>query len=162
MPADAESVLDLRARALARPVVRVGEAAGRLVLLFTLGGEQLALEAAWLMGVTKLSTLAPLPGAQPPVRGVTVWQGELLTVLDIRALLGIPTSALSDMTRLLVIGQQRARFGLIVDAVGDVVDFAEARILPAPDNSPARPYLVGVTADARLILDGERLLELFD
>src|SRR5207237_8924018 len=99
-----EAVLEARARVLARAVVEVARAAGRLVLLFTLGGEQLALEARWLMGVTKLLTLAPLPGAEAPVRGVTVWQGELLTVLDIRALLGIPTLALSDMNALLVIG----------------------------------------------------------
>ena len=93
---------------------------------------------------------------------MTVWQGDLLTVMDIRTMLGISTAALNDMTRLLVVGKQRARFGLIVDSVGDVVDFANERVLAAPDASPARAHLLGVSADARLIIDGERLLELFD
>jgi purine-binding chemotaxis protein CheW len=159
--ADGE-LLELRARALARPVADASQRAGRLVLFFTLGGEQLALEARWLLGVHKLTTLAPLPGAEPPVRGVTVWQGELLTVLDIRTMLGISTKALSDMTRLLVLGERRARFGLVVDSVGDVVDFADEHMLPVPQSAKTREYLLGVTADARLLLDGERLLQLFD
>src|SRR4051812_33899174 len=98
---DADALLDARARALAQPVALAGETTGRLILFFTLGGEQLAMEAAWLLGVTKLTSLVSLPGAEAPIRGVTVWQGELVTVLDIRALLGISTSVLSDMTRLL-------------------------------------------------------------
>lgn len=134
----------------------------RLVLFFTLGGEQLAIEATRLLGVHKLTTLAPLPGADAPIRGVTVWQGELLTVLDIRSMLGISTKALSDMTRLLVLGERRATFGLIVDTVGDCVELADDQVLPVPPSARTPEYLMGVTADARLLLDGERLLQLFD
>jgi len=127
-----------------------------------LGGERLAIEARWLLGVTKVTMLAGLPGAEPPVRGVTVWRGELLTVLDIRPNLGISTAALSDLTRILVLGERRARFGLLVDSVSDVVDLFAGDLLPIPAASLARDYLIGVTADAGLVLDGQRLLQLFD
>jgi purine-binding chemotaxis protein CheW len=160
--ADERAVLERRTRELARTVVDDVRAEGRPVLSFLLGGEKLILEARWMLGVGKLTSLSSLPGAEPPVRGVTVWRGDLLTVLDIRPLLGISTSGLSDLTRLLVLGARRARFGLLVDAVGDVATLADDEVHEAPASSLAREYLIGVTADASLVLDGERLLQLFD
>ncbi len=162
MPAESSSILARRARALARPLADESRRDGRLVVHFTLGGERLVLEARWLLGITKLTTLAALPGAVPPVRGVTVWRGDLLTILDIRPVLGISTAGLGDLTRVLVVGERRPRFGLLVDGVGDVVDLADVGLLPAPAGSPARDYLLGVTADAGLVLDGAKLLQLFD
>lgn len=154
--------MERRTRELARPAQVAARATGRLVLRFSLGGEQLAIEARWMLGVAKVTLLAGLPGAEPPVRGVTVWRGDLLTVLDIRPNLGISTAALSDLTRILVLGQRRARFGLLVDTVSEVADLAEEDLLPIPAGSLARDYLIGVTADAGLVLDGQRLLQLFD
>ena len=162
MRADAREVLSRRARELAQRPVAATAVRGTLSVFFTLGGEQLAVEARWLLGVTKLGALAALPGAEPPLRGITTWRGELLTVLDVRTLLGIPTTGLTDMTRLLVMGVGRPRFGLIVDTVGDCVDLPENHIRPVSDSSRAQQYVLGVTSDARLVLDGARLLELFD
>jgi purine-binding chemotaxis protein CheW len=159
---DQAAILARRTRALAHPVAHASRTVGRLVVHFTLGGERLVIEARWLLGIMKLTALAALPGAEPPVRGVTVWRGDLLTVLDIRSVLGISTAVLNDLTRVLVIGERRARCGLLVDAVGDVVDISHIGLLPAPANSLARDYLIGVTADAALVLDGARLLQLFD
>src|SRR4051812_44295095 len=102
---DEQKILERRTRELARPVHTASHADGRLVVHFTLGGEHLVIEAKWLLGVTKVTTLAALPGAEAPVRGVTVWRGDLLTVLDIRPVLGISTAVLSDLTRVLVLGE---------------------------------------------------------
>jgi purine-binding chemotaxis protein CheW len=162
MSPDTEVLMARRTRELAKPIVIASRTSGRLVVHFTLGGERLAIEARWMLGVAKLTTLAALPGAEAPVRGVTVWRGELLTVLDIRPVLGISTAVLSDLTRVLVLGARRARFGLLVDAVGDVMDLSSTDLLPTPPSSLASEFLIGVTADAGLVLDGERLLQLFD
>lgn len=154
--------MERRTRELARPLEATNRTAGVLLLQFSLGGERLAIEARWLLGVSKVSMLAGLPGAELPVRGVTVWRGELLTVLDIRPNLGISTAVLSDLTRILVLGERRARFGLLVDTVSDVADLSTADLLSVPSGSLARDYLLGITADAGLVLDGQRLLQLFD
>ena len=162
MRGETEDVMARRTRELARPIESTTRAGGMLLLHFTLGGERLAIEARWLLGVAKVTLLAGLPGAEPPVRGVTVWRGELLTVLDIRPNLGISTAALSDLTRILVLGERRPRFGLLVDSVSEVADLPTADLLPVPSGSLAREYMIGVTADAGLVLDGQRLLQLFD
>lgn len=154
--------MERRTRELARPLDSTTRVAGRLLLYFSLGGERLAIEARWLLGVAKVTLLAGLPGAEPPVRGVTVWRGDLLTVLDIRPNLGISTAALSDLTRILVLGERRARFGLLVDSVSEVADLSTSDLLPVPPGSLAHEFLIGVTADAGLVLDGQRLLQLFD
>lgn len=162
MHADEREILARRARELARPLAGEERRDERPVVRFTLGGERIAIEARWLLGVARLATLAPLPGAEPPLRGVTVWQGELLTVLDLRTLLGISTVGLSDLTRVLVVGDRRPRLGLLVDAVGESGVLASDALHPAPDGSPGRDLLLGVTADAERVLDGARLLQLFD
>lgn len=162
MRGETEDVMARRTRELARPIESTTRAGGMLLLHFTLGGERLAIEARWLLGVAKVTLLAGLPGAEPPVRGVTVWRGELLTVLDIRPNLGISTAALSDLTRILVLGERRPRFGLLVDSVSEVAALPTADLLPVPSGSLAREYMIGVTADAGLVLDGQRLLQLFD
>jgi Chemotaxis signal transduction protein len=157
-----EDVMERRTRELARPLDITSRAKGILLLHFSLGGEHLAIEARWLVGVAKVTLLAGLPGAEPPVRGVSVWRGELLTVLDIRPNLGISTAALSDLTRILVLGERRARFGLLVDTVSEVADLSTTDLLHVPSGSLARDYLIGVTADAVRVLDGQRLMQLFD
>lgn len=162
MRVETEDVMARRTRELARPIESTTRAGGILLLHFTLGGERLAIEARWLLGVAKVTLLAGLPGAEAPVRGVTVWRGELLTVLDIRPNLGISTAALSDLTRILVLGERRPRFGLLVDSVSEVADLPTADLLPVPSGSLSREYMIGVTADAGLVLDGQRLLQLFD
>ena len=57
---------------------------------------------------------------------------------------------------------RRARFGLLVDAVGSVDELTDVELLPAAAGSLAGDYLMGVTADAGLVLDGARLMQLFD
>lgn len=162
MSGDSVDLLLRRSLMLARPLADATLQQRRLVAHFTLGGERLAIEARWLLGVTRLTSLAPLPGAEPPIRGVTVWRGDLLTVLDIRSVLGISTSMLNDLTRVLVLGDRRARFGLLADAASECTELLETALLSAPSSSMAREYLIGTTAEAELLLDGEKLLQLFD
>ena len=78
---------------------------------FTLAGETYALESCYAYEVFRLSTFARLPSKTPLAFGVTVWRGHLLTILDIRSVLGLSVTALSDLARVIVVGQNRPEFG---------------------------------------------------
>ncbi len=155
-----QRLLEQRARDLARPLAE--PATDRLDLLtFRLAGETCALATPWIREVFPLSQLAPLPGAPPPAVGITVWRGNLLPVLDVRATLGLPTATLDDLGRVLVLGRDTARFGLLVDEVGDIRRVAPASIrAPAPGVARHTEYMDGVTDDAVIVLSAERLLGL--
>lgn len=156
----ARRILDERARALARPITPPAWGATIEVITFALGNETYALESRYLQGVFQLQELSLIGGA-PPIFGVTVWRGELLTILDLRRLLGVPAAALSDLSRVLVLGEARAAFGILADDVVELVTLPVATIGPPAEGVAAeRRYLRGITGEAVLVLDAAKLLQL--
>lgn len=157
------AVLEERARVLARPVERAAAGGTFEAVSFRLADERFAVESRFVIEVFPLSALALLPGATPPVFGVTAWRGRLLTVLDLRPLLGISSAALNDLGRVIAIGETRAAFGFLVDGVDEIVSLREAEVRAPPDGVAARrDYVRGVTGDALVVLDGGRLLRLHE
>lgn len=155
------AILERRAARLAQPTVIDVNRDARDVITFRLGSENCAIDAALVLNVFRLGGLAFLPGAPSPIHGVTMWRGEVLTLLDIRASLGISTNALTDLGRVIVVGRGRAAFGFLADRVEGVRAINPADIHTSPGHSPARhPLVSGITSDALLVLDGERILAL--
>jgi purine-binding chemotaxis protein CheW len=158
MDAGARTLLEDRARALARPLAApvVGDVE---LLTFGLADEVCALESRYVVEVHRLTDLALLPGAQPPVLGVTAWRGGLLTILDLRPLLGVAAGALNDLGRVIVLGETQPAFGILADAVLDLVCVGVSDIVAPPDGvAVRREFLRGVTGEVVLVLDGQRLL----
>jgi purine-binding chemotaxis protein CheW len=154
-------VLEARARALARPVGSPPAADRLEVLAFVLAKERYAIESRYVVEVFRLKEFSPLPGAQRPVFGVTAWRGELLTILDLRAALGLSVAALDDLSRVIVVGEARPAFGFLADAVQELVTLAAADVREPPEGVAAhREYLRGVTVDAVLVLDAVKLLRI--
>jgi purine-binding chemotaxis protein CheW len=155
------ALLEERARVLARPVERRAVSGTFEAVSFVLADERYAVESRFVVEVFPLADLALLPGAKAPVLGVTAWRGGLLTVLDLRPLLGISTTALNDLGRVIVIGEARASFGILVDRVQEIVSLRLSEIHEPPDGvAVRREYLRGVTGGALLVLDAGALLRL--
>lgn len=160
--ADPRALLESRARALAQaPADQEAAAAEQLRLLtFSLGGERYAVELRYVVEVFRLPMLSPLPGAPAPVFGLTAWRGELLTLLDLRRILGLPSERLDDLRIALVLGERAAPFGVLADVVDEVLVLDPRTVRPVPEGAATqREYIRGVTADAVLVLDAARLLE---
>jgi purine-binding chemotaxis protein CheW len=157
----AARILATRARRLAQPVAAT-EARGQLAMArFQLGAEHYALELPYLREVAQLTSITPVPGAPDFVMGVTNLRGEILSVFDLRKLLGVKPTGLSDMARLLVLGRERAELGILADAVSEVALLDPGALAPPPETVSARGrrYLRGVTRDALIALDGAALLD---
>lgn len=154
-------MLEERARQLARPAMTAAAADALEVITFGLANETYAIESRYVIEVFRLTDLSPLPGAEPPVFGVTGWRGSLLTILDLRRVLGLPVGALDDLSRVIVLGDDRPAFGVLADAVKELASFPASEVREAPDGIAAnRTYLRGVTSEAVLVLDAPQLLQL--
>jgi purine-binding chemotaxis protein CheW len=160
------TILQERARQLARPLTTVGKgdasaADAAPVLVARLGDERASIALDHIIEVYRASELTPIPGAQAPVVGLIAWRGRVLTVLDIshtrsRAI------EMTDATRILVIGQRTASFGIIADEVEDVQELNAQEAVPIDNISPSRREFVrGVTADALVVLDAAALIARF-
>ena len=85
----------------------------------------------------------------------------MLTVLDIALKRTAPVT-IGEATRIVVIGQRRAAFGIIADEVEDaqLVNLQDAA--PVDSADPARAGLIrGVTPDALVVLDVPALIARF-
>lgn len=158
-----QELLQRRAMALARRKRRTDREERNEAAVFRLARERYAIDLRCLLQIFPLRELALLPGARPPLVGLTPWRGELLRVLDLGAALGRPVSGIADRSRVLVLGsEERAEFGFQIDAVEDVIALADSdvRALPESDDEHAR-LLRGVTSDAVVVLNGDELLRNF-
>jgi purine-binding chemotaxis protein CheW len=156
------ALLQQRARALARPHSRVARGEQLQVVTFVLAREVYAVESRYVIEVFRPRHIATLPRAQAPVFGVTAWRGDLLTVFDLRPVLGLPAAGLDDLGRVVVLGRERPAFGLLVDAVCEVVALAASDVRELPDGVAVRRDLLrGVADRTLLVLDGEKLLNTY-
>lgn len=154
-------ILEERARALARPLAHPAWGTAIEAITFALGRERYALESRYLQAVFRLQRFAQLPGAAPPIAGVTAWRGDLLTILDLRHLLGVPASGVSDQSLVLVLGETRAAFGVLADTVAELVTLPLSAIRPPAEGvAMRREFLRGITGEALLVLDAAQLLQL--
>jgi purine-binding chemotaxis protein CheW len=158
---DADRILRRRAEALARPVAETWHSDLSSLLTFRLGRERLGIESRCVLEVFRLQELARLPGAAPPLFGVTPWRGDLLTLIDLRQALGTGERPLQDLGRVLVLGEERAAFGVLVDAVEEMVPYRPDDLHPLPPGGSAGSLVRGMTAEAVLVLDGQELLQTY-
>ena len=151
-------VLQERARQLARviePPARPGEV---LELVgFVLAGERYAIESRFVREVARLTRFTPVPGTPDFVLGVTNLRGEILALFDLRRLLGIVTEGVTDLGRIVVLGESRREFGLLADAASEIL-YAPGAGLAQPETAWGRAYLMGVSPDGTIVLSGEALL----
>ena len=163
----ARDVLARRARELARPVedvtTRIATGANRTAgfLVIRIGSERIGVELDQITEVHRTSGLTPIPGARAPVVGVIAWRGRVLTVLDIAESRTGPV-ALTESTRILVLGQRRAAFGVVADEVEDVQDVNMQDAAPVDDVAPTRrEFIRGALPDALVLLDAAALIARF-
>jgi purine-binding chemotaxis protein CheW len=154
------AILEERARILSRPHTDSPVCDSLDVLTFAAGVERYAIATKYVREVMKLVHLTPVPGAPDFVVGVTNYRGQILSVLTPAIILGTRRSAITDLGRLIVLGDETPVFGVLADRTDAIASLHASEILPLSDfiASAARDYLLGVTRSAVLVIDGARLL----
>jgi len=87
--------------------------------------------------ITRRTEVTPVPGAAPSVRGIMSLRGDVVTVLDLRAVLGLEAADYGSRARNIIVPAAGERIGLIVDRVADVVRARASELLPPPANIAA-------------------------
>jgi purine-binding chemotaxis protein CheW len=117
-----------------------------------IGTEHYALPVERVLEVAELGDLAPVPGSPAEVMGVCNLRGQVLPVMDLARVLGLPQG---EPGRIVVAELAERRAGLAVDAVIDVGE------LPDASEQVDSPFLTGaVLIDGVLVgmLDADAVL----
>lgn len=152
---EAHHILEMRARALARASITEIQRATTSHVTFTIAGDVYAMPAEHVRQIIPQASVTPLPGARPPLRGVTAWRGEIIRVFD---LLGTLTPIGDDgNARVIVMGEARPA-ALIVDQVSDLTELAAHDIHPL-NTQEMRDHVRGVTREAVVVLNVAELIK---
>jgi purine-binding chemotaxis protein CheW len=170
--ADVMNGIDARYAAAARaesPTVAaprgVGEAAAmrERVILFALGTTTFAVAARNVREVDRAPEVTPVPGVPIWLNGVANLRGDLISVVDLRAFLGVEAAAPAG--RMLVVASDTGEIvsAFLVDAVPGMALVASSDLMRPDAISDARiqPYIVGIVEhEGHLVtvLDAERIL----
>lgn len=161
LDADARAVLESRARALALPLRDAREVGSREVVLLELAGETYAVESRFVFEAFRPTHVAFVPGAEAPVTGLTGWRGELLALLDLRELVGLPAAPAEGGGDVLVVGHDAPAFGLVVDAVRGVADLPFESVRMTAREGDGAGYLEGSTAEAVQLISALHLIRTY-
>jgi purine-binding chemotaxis protein CheW len=151
-------ILDRRARLLAQVPEEPPRAGEVLELVgFVLAGERYGIESRFVREVARLTRFTPVPGTPAFVLGITNLRGEILALFDLRHLLGVVTEGVTDLGRIVVLGERRCEFGLLADAASEIL-WVPGASLAQPETAWGRTYVRGVSPDGIIVLSGEALL----
>jgi purine-binding chemotaxis protein CheW len=158
VPERRRELLEERARQLARVPEEPARAGDSLELVgFVLAGERYGIESRFVREVARLTRFTPVPGTPAFVLGVTNLRGEILALFDLRTLLGVVTEGVTDLGKIVVLGEHRREFGLLADFASEILRVPAAS-LAQTDAAGGRAYVRGVSPDGVIVLSGEALL----
>lgn len=119
-------------------------------LTFGLGHEEYGLEILKVREIMGLMEITAIPRVPSYVRGVVNIRGQVISVVDLRAKFGMPETANTDQTCIIVVETQLAHrkisTGLIVDRVSEVLDIPADAIENPPEmySHTATEFILGI------------------
>jgi purine-binding chemotaxis protein CheW len=125
------AVLEARGEAVAR-AREVPRAEGVSVVAFRVGGERYAVPVDAVFQVLEARGLSPLPATPAWLLGAIVSRTRVVPVLDLRALLGLP-SGMSDLGKVVVVEHEGDVFGLAAEELEGRVEVAKEGLAPPGD-----------------------------
>jgi len=161
-PEEQARVLKKRARALAGKTAGAEGHGGYMqVVEFLLVRERYALELPHIREVYPLKDLTPLPGTPDFVLGIINVRGEILSIIDMKRFFDLPErKGLTPMNQVIILESDEMAFGILADEIlgtRSVPMSAIQKSLPTLTGIRAE-YLLGVTGEGIVILDGTRIL----
>lgn len=136
-------------------------------LTVNLASEEYGVDILAVREIRGWTPVTRIPQAPPYVLGVLNLRGAIVPVLDLRLRFGLVREEYSATTVTVIVTVAGRNFGVVVDAVSDVVDVDAGQVRPVPDMGTAvdTEYLKGLTSVGErmvLLLDVDKLLQPHD
>jgi purine-binding chemotaxis protein CheW len=138
-------------------------------LTFSLGDEVFAMDIRCVREIIQHGNMTMVPLMPAFVRGVINLRGSVVPVIDLQSRFGRPRAQVGKKTCVIIfdatVDGEKVELGLLVDAVSEVIDIAQADIEAAPQfgTTIRRDFIHGmgkVGGDFIVILAPERALDI--
>jgi purine-binding chemotaxis protein CheW len=132
-------------------------------LTFTLADEEYGVDILAVREIRGWTRVTRIPQTPAHLLGVLNLRGAIVPIMDLRLRFGLDREAYDESTVTIIVSVTDRLFGIVVDAVSDVVDIDAAAIKPVPDMGAVvdTRYLRGLTTHLErmvMLLDVEKLM----
>ncbi len=133
-------------------------------LTVNLAQEEYGIDILAVREIRGWTPVTRIPQAPHYVLGVLNLRGAIVPVLDLRLRFGLSREDYNATTVTVIVTVAGRLFGIVVDAVSDVLDVENSHLRPVPDMGTAvdTEYLKGLTSIGErmvLLLDADKLLQ---
>jgi purine-binding chemotaxis protein CheW len=122
----------------------------------TVGGQMIGMPILGVQDVFAPDRIAPVPLAPAEVRGLMNLRGRIVTIIDLRVRLGLDGGERGASPMVIGAELDGQSYGLLVDAVGEVMKIDSASVEAVPINT--EPVLAAVSSGVHRIESGLLLL----
>jgi purine-binding chemotaxis protein CheW len=132
-------------------------------LTFDLAGEEYGVEILAVREIRGWSRVTRIPQTPAHLLGVLNLRGAIVPIMDLRLRFGLERESYGDNTVVIIVALGERLFGIVVDAVSDVIDIDPASVKPVPDMGAVvdTRYLKGLATHVErmvMLLDVEKLM----
>ncbi|HWU77720.1 MAG TPA: chemotaxis protein CheW [Rhodanobacter sp.] len=132
-------------------------------LTFSLADEEYGVDILAVREIRGWTQVTRIPQTPVHLLGVLNLRGAIVPIMDLRLRFGLEREAYGDNTVVIVVALGERLFGIVVDAVSDVIDINASAIKPVPDMGAVvdTRYLKGIATHSErmvMLLDVERLM----
>ena len=142
-----------------------GEAEGKRVelqrhLVFAINQEKFAVSLEFLLEIDNMPNWTGIPGLPPSVRGLINRRGEIVSLLELRSILGLAYPDVPKKGKIFVAtgAERQSVSAFAVDEIEGIIGFDPQRMIPVKDISSGAVGK-GVTAT---IEEGDALIRILD
>ncbi len=119
---------------------------GERLLIFSLGKEKYAIPIHEIALIIEEPLITPVPNAPAYLRGIISLRGKVVSVLDVAARLQTSRNTSADGRKIIVLDMGADHFGLLVDAIDQLVAVDLQSLEPPPEGFKpvAQDFVAGV------------------
>lgn len=126
------------------------------IISFFLGVDEYAFEVSEAVEVLRPRQTTEVPWTPEYIKGILSVRGEMVPVLDLKMRLGLGNVNGRPSARILVVGAEDLKAGLLVDRLAGVREVPASFLEPPGESEPQAAFMKAV------IRDGERVIRLLD
>jgi purine-binding chemotaxis protein CheW len=160
-PAALAQRLEARARLLrGRMLTEHAAEAPLMVLAFHKGRQRYGILVEEVIEVLALDQFCPVPKTPAFLPGVIPWRGNILALLDLGKLLGIPESGIADIHVCLIVEAAGRKLAVVALDVEDILIVPKGEVKPPPELPLDVPpeWILGVHGNDRTIVRMDKIL----
>jgi purine-binding chemotaxis protein CheW len=133
------------------------------LLTFFLDGSKYACQLDHMQRVIWAVEITPLPGQHEKVCGIINIEDEVIPIVDLRKIVGLPTREIELEDDIVIANSDFGPVGMIVDAVEGVFEYPPSEF--APITEAVKSYACGVLkngADLVIVVDPTKMIQAGD